>query len=152
MGTCSIFGHADFRATKTESEKLKEIIIDCIKNKNITNFYVGDKGNYDVFSTKILNEVKTIYPYINIYLIIHKYREKITPEDKSFRDKYYNFVIYPNLENTPPKFAISKRNKFMIDNSNFVIFHVDYIHNISKFLNYTIKKKIDFINLGKYNG
>lgn len=40
--------------------------------------------------------------------------------------KIFDSTLYPNIENTPPRFAILKRNKWMIDNSNFLIAYVKH--------------------------
>lgn len=38
----------------------------------------------------------------------------------------YDGTIYPDLEYVPKRFAIVKRNEWMINNSNFLIAHVKH--------------------------
>ena len=59
--------------------------------------------------------------------------------------------IYPDIEKTPPRFAIVKRNEWMINNSDFLIAYVE--HNwggAAKTLEYAKKKKhIKTINIAQ---
>lgn len=60
----------------------------------------------------------------------------------------YDEIIYPAIEKTPPKFAIIKRNKWLIDNSNLLIACVKYSWGgAAKTLEYAKKKKIKIINI-----
>ncbi|MEG1529959.1 MAG: hypothetical protein RR405_06335, partial [Clostridia bacterium] len=40
--------------------------------------------------------------------------------------KLYDEIIYPELEEVPYKFAISKRNEWMVDNADLVIAFVNH--------------------------
>ncbi len=133
-----------------DEKKLKNAIIEVIENKNINKFYLGNNGIFDSKCRTILEDLKTLFN-IEIYVVLsyfphNKYN---TSENKNYSNKI-NFV-YPDNEFVPPKFAISSRNKWMINNSSFIIFYIDYIHNANKFLELAKKKNKKFINLGKLN-
>ncbi len=70
------------------------------------------------------------------------------------KKKYYNqsFTIFPEiLDKTPKKYAIIKRNKFMIDKSQFLICYVNNsFTNAYDFLEYAERKGLKIINLGEY--
>ena len=57
-----------------------------------------------------------IIPYISL-----SYQEKI----KYLKD-YYDEIIYPPLENIPSKYAIIKRNEWMIDQADLLIAYVKH--------------------------
>ncbi|MBR2735488.1 MAG: DUF1273 domain-containing protein, partial [Clostridia bacterium] len=40
--------------------------------------------------------------------------------------KRFDDTLYPEIEKTSPKFAIVKRNEWMIDKSDFLIAYVEY--------------------------
>lgn len=66
--------------------------------------------------------------------------------DADFYKKFDN-TIYPEIENVPPKFAIIKRNEWMIDKSDFLIAYVE--HNCGgayRTLGYVKNKKDISIN------
>ncbi len=58
--------------------------------------------------------------------------------------------IYPNLETVPPRLAILKRNKWVINNSDFLIAYVQNDWSgASKTLKYAMRKRnnIEIINI-----
>ncbi len=119
---CTFFGH---RLILAEIKPLLEKeIIDLIENHNVNVFYVGNKGSFDVMVYETLQKISSTYPHIKYYVVL-AYLPQKTPVYT-----YYNFsdTIYPSvLERTPPRFAISKRNKWMIEKSDFVITYVEHI-------------------------
>lgn len=150
MNACSFFGHRDFLADEETTKKLKETITDLIINKNITNFYIGARGMFDSFCLQCLKELKKSFPQIKIILIAENLAKISNEVEKTHIERTYDEVIYPSLENCPPKYIISHKNEWIINNSNFIIFYVNYSWGgASKFLDMARKKHKDYINLGR---
>ena len=120
--TCTFFGHRD--AGKEIEPKLREVIVNLIEKQNVTNFYVGNNGQFDFFVRKNLKALQKLYPQID-YAVVLAYM----PREKKETEFYdYSDTIFPDgLENVPPRFAISKRNEWMIKNSDYVVTYVKYI-------------------------
>ena len=115
---CTFFGHAD--AKEEIIPALRKEIINLIENKNVDTFYIGNHGHFDFYAETVLKELSEIYPHIK-YSVVLAY----LPRGK--QGEYYDFsnTIYPEgIEKAPLKYAIIKRNKWMIDNSDFVITYV----------------------------
>lgn len=111
---CTFFGHRD--APQGIEDTLRKILLDLIKNKKVSMFYIGNQGNFDFMVKKVLKELGAKY-----YIVIPYMPTKTDPLD-TFD---YSQTIYPDgLENTPPKFAISKRNMWLIEKSNVVVTYV----------------------------
>ena len=120
--TCTFFGHRD-TDDKIE-EKLIEILEDLIKNRNVTNFYVGNNGHFDFLVRKNLKALKEKFNHID-YAVVLAYMPR---EKKEFNLDDCSDTIFPDgLESVPPRFAISKRNEWMIENSDLVVTYVKYI-------------------------
>lgn len=121
MSSCTFFGHKN---TPEQTEKiLLTILIDLIENKNVDMFYVGNNGSFDNMVIKNLKILKLDYPHIK-YAIVLAYM----PNEKA-ESRYddLNYTIYPEgLENTPPKYAIVKRNRWMINMSDYVVVYVKH--------------------------
>ena len=152
MKLCTFTGHAIlYDDEKIIKQKLKKEIIDLIENEEVTTFYSGGKGDFDFLCAKTLKEFKKYYPYIKSYLIL----SYIPKEKDSYKSLLYNEMfdesIYPDIEKTPPRFAISKRNEWMINNSDFLIAYVDHSWGgAAKTLEYAQKKKhIKIINIAQ---
>ena len=83
--TCTFFGHKD---TPDEvKDKLRQTIITLIEEKGVTNFYIGNHGNFDRMVLSVLKELSKLYPQIR-YSVVLAYLTQNTNED-------YSNTIFP---------------------------------------------------------
>ncbi len=62
----------------------------------------------------------------------------------------YDSVVYPGIEDKPPKFAITYRNRYMIDKADLVIAYINHEWGGAyKTYSYAKRKGKRIINLGK---
>ena len=65
-------------------------------------------------------------------------------------DKLYDYSLYPPIEKTPLKFAISKRNKWIVNEADLIIAYVSRNYGGAySALKYAEKLKKKIINLAK---
>ena len=64
-------------------------------------------------------ELKERYPQIRSVLVLAYLNREIDTE-------HYDETTYPPLENVPQRFAISKRNQWMVDRADTVIAYVTH--------------------------
>lgn len=122
---CTFAGHTKVYCAESIKIKLKKEIINLIENHGVTIFYNGGKSNFDRICAACVKELKNKYPFIKSYLIL----AYIPGKQNQFYDNFYkNFdgTFYPGIEKIPTKFAIIKRNEWMIDKSDFLIAYVDH--------------------------
>ena len=63
-----------------------------------------------------------------------------------FFDCVYN--VYPPIEKTPPRFAISKRNEWMMANADLIIAYVNHTYGGAyKSLGIAVQRKKKIINI-----
>lgn len=138
MSSCTFFGHKD--CSQSILERLCKEIENLIVNNDVSTFYVGTQGNFDIFAYKALTMMKKKYPNINIYRVLAympKYSENLD-----------NSIIPEGLELVNPRYAISVRNKWMIEHSEYVIYYVT--HNFggaSKFVEMARRKNKKMIGV-----
>ncbi len=139
----TFFGHSD--TPQCIDSKLKNVLINLIENEDATMFYVGNNGNFDVIVRNTLKSLKSVYPQIN-YAVVLSYMPTRKPEHQ-YKD--YFDTIYPDIfENVPPRFAISKRNKWMIEQCDLVITYVNStVGGAYKFKKLAEKRGKKIINL-----
>ena len=87
-------------------------------------FYVGNQGNYDFLVRKILRELKTEYPFIR-YAVVLAYMP--CEKDCSAYEKCVETIYPEELAGVHPKYAIAKRNRWMIENSDYVVTYITHI-------------------------
>ena len=116
--TVTFFGHRD--APKEIEPTLRTTLIDLIENKNVTVFYVGNNGNFDIMVHRQLEDLSRTYPIT--YNVVLAY----LPTTKSEYDDYTNTILPEGIETAPKRFAISWRNKWMIEQSDIVVTYVTH--------------------------
>lgn len=84
-------------------------------------FYVGNQGKFDAIAASVLADLKIIFPHINYYIVL----AYLPTKSDNYNLRNYDVTIYPEgLERVPPKYAIIKRNAWMIDQADYVVTHV----------------------------
>lgn len=144
MQSCSFIGH---RNCPIETKnKLKETVKELIIEKNISKFYVGTQGDFDKIVYDILCEFEKEY---NIELIV------VLAYLNHTNNEYFDNkkTIFPDiLTKTPIKYAIRKRNTFMIDNSDYLVTYMNSpFSNTYTNIEEAFKKKKTIINLGEFD-
>lgn len=139
---CTFFGH---RETEQEvSSKLTSILADLIENKNVDVFLVGNNGNFDAIVKTSLRNLSNVYPHIK-YFVVLAYR----PIEKSKNPSFdFSDTIYPDvLADTPKRYAIDRRNRWMIDKSDYVVTYVKYHGGAAKFKTLAERRGKTVINI-----
>ena len=85
---------------------------------------MGNHGAFDRMAINALRVLSEKYPKIKYYVVI-----AYVPQDKERLGLNENdSTIYPDcLDKTPPKYAIIKRNNWMLRKSDYVIAYVTHI-------------------------
>jgi len=121
MVVITFFGHADF----VEKDIFRIQIIENIRalagNEKV-EFYLGGYGNFDLFALKCCRDYKKQYKNCKINLIV-PYLTGLTKE--KVNADYYDEIIYPALEDVYPRFAICKRNEWMVDKADVIITYLN---------------------------
>ncbi len=111
---CSFFGHRDVQV-KLE-EKIEENVVRLITKYGVNTFLVGNQGNFDYVVQKVLKKVKGKFPEIECDVVLARLPGKVK------KSPLEHPTIFPAiLENVPPKFAVDRRNHWMVEKSDFVI-------------------------------
>ena len=140
--TVTFFGHKD--TPKEIEPTLRSTLIDLIENKNVTVFYVGNNGDFDTMVRFQLEELSHTYPIT--YSVVLAY----LPTKKSEYDDYTNTILPESIETKPKRFAISYRNKWMIQQSDIVVTYVTHsFGGAAQFKNTAERKGKTIIELSK---
>ncbi len=117
MKTCTFFGHGD---TPSDIQpRLRETVEDLILHHGVTLFYVGNQGNFDAMTRCVLRELQQKYPKIRHAVVL----ERLPGKPSEYED--YSDTMFPEgLELAHPRYAIAKRNEWMLAQSEYVITYV----------------------------
>lgn len=127
-------GHRQIQEPEEVKAWLNETVEQLIL-EGADRFYLGGYGRFDVLAAAVVNERKKQHPGIRSVLVLPY-------PDLTFDAGSYDETVYPPLENVPRRFAISKRNEYMVDRADVVVAYVIYsFGGACKTLSYAQRKK-----------
>lgn len=120
MAIAAFFGHKDYNYGEF-ADLLNKIIINLIKNCNVTEFFNGNRGAFDRMCAMSVHKLKLKYPQIKNTLVLSY------PPDKNFVMPYYfDESVYLLEQPHPIKFAIWYTNRLCVDAADYIISGVRY--------------------------
>ena len=118
-----MFGHRDFDKHLLLDKYLPIVLRKIIESKDFVEVFVGRNGEFDIYAASVFKrlqrdvgrescEIICVLPY--------------TYKDIDLFARYYDSVIIPEcLSDAYPSSAITKRNKWMVENSDLIICYVE---------------------------
>ena len=119
MPSCTFFGHRD--CPEGIKPKLRDTLLGLINNQGVDMFYVGHQGQFDGLVHGLLKELQQEYPSVN-YAVVLAYM----PSQKREYDDYSDTMLPEGIEAVHPHYAISWRNKWMLEQSDFVVTYITH--------------------------
>ena len=109
--------------------------------------YTGGYGAFDRFAARCVKDAQTTAKNIRNCLVV-PYLTVSLQKELNEQDGFFDEVIYPALENVPPKYAILRRNEWMVERANLVIGYItNNFGGAAKTWQYAKRKGIPLINL-----
>ena len=113
---CTFIGHRDTPNSLMES--IKKAIIELINN-GIKDFYVGNNGRFDFLVQTALAEISKTNSAINCRIVLSYINEMAISGNQEL-------TVFPEeLSSVPKRFAISKRNEYLLKKSSVIICYVN---------------------------
>lgn len=138
MKTVTFCGHKEVNSAEDVKEWLRKTVESLIL-RDADTFLLGGYGGFDLMAADVVWEAKKSHPQITSVLVIPYI-------DRKFSSKKYDETLYPPLEKVPKRFAISKRNEWMVRQADVVVSYV--LHSwggAAKTLEYAERKKKEII-------
>ena len=118
-------GHRDFVET-AEAENQLTMFLEKYARENVRLVcYNGGYGNFDYFAAKCVQRMQEQYSNIRNCLVLPYIDQPFLDRIAVFTNRF-DETIYPPLESVPRKYAIIRRNEWMVDSADVVIACVTY--------------------------
>ena len=151
MTVCTFAGHREVYQANI-SDKLDEAISKIVESDDSFRFLAGGMGAFDGMCSSAVCRAKRKYPDKQITLeLVLPYLTKELNKNKDYYESSYDDVIVPiELAGTHFKSATTKRNRWMVDKSDWLVAFVyrDFGGAYTT-LRYAEKKGLQIINLAK---
>lgn len=106
-------GHSKIQRPEKVKMWLNEVIEGLIF-EGADCFYLGGYGQFDALAAAAVKEQQRQHPQIRSVLVLPYL-------DRSFDTAIYDETVYPPLETVPRRYAILRRNEYMVDAADVVI-------------------------------
>lgn len=109
-------GHRDV----SQSDDVRTWLENCVESlirEGATDFYLGGYGSFDNMAASVVWKLKEKYPDICSVLVIPYLNRDIDTSR-------YDLTTYPPLETVPKRFAITRRNEWMVRAADVVVAYV----------------------------
>lgn len=150
---CTFAGHSCVYSS-SGGQSLEREIEAFLSDADSAVFYVGGMGDFDYMSAAAVRAAmkRHMDKKIQLYLV-EPYMHSGLNRDKEFNEDHYSGIIIPQeLIGINPKAAITKRNRWMVDQSELLIAFVQRdFGGAYETMKYAIKRRIHVINLAGEN-
>ena len=138
--TCCFFGHRD--TPSHIADQILPLLRRLVEERKIERFLVGNEGGFDKMVASSLAEIKKEHPTVRCSIVL-----AYMPTTKS--EPLPLETIYPEgLENVPKRFAIDRRNRWMLKQSDMTVCYVrNSIGNAARYLEIAQKNGKTVVNL-----
>lgn len=116
--TVTFCGHRTIDRPTEVKSWLEEVARSLILQGS-NKFLLGGYGAFDLMSAHVVHALKAEFPNVESTLVLAYLS---TDTDLHL----YDNSLYPPLENVPPRYAISRRNRWLIENSDVVVAYVQH--------------------------
>lgn len=140
-------GHAQYTESKEDEQKILSLFAEIIGDR-YAELYLGGYGSFDAFARKCGKQYQQAHPNIRLIFITPYITVEYQRNHLDHLKDLYDEILYPNLENKPLKFAISYRNKWMIEQADFVVAYITHAWGRAfQTYKHAIRKKKPLYNL-----
>lgn len=144
-------GHSSMQVSHDLLRKIQKTIIENTDSGETVTFYCGGYGDFDIHCASVCRSLKSHIPQCEVVFVTPYFTPSQQAKLKNYVDTgLYDSTLYPPIEETPPRFARSKRNEWMISKADLVIAYVSHTYGGAyQTLQFARRKKKRVINLAE---
>lgn len=120
--TVALFSHREIEDLRLLEHRLVPIVSELLRENAYVGFLLGRNGEFDEYAASVIKGVQRQHgkECCELSLVL-----PYTVSDIQYYEKYYDSIIIPEcVYRTHPKAAITLRNRWMIEQSDLIIFYV----------------------------
>ena len=111
-------GHDNVPDIDKVREWLRHVLDQFLYEENVI-CYLGGYGGFDRLAASVVREKQKGNPSAQAVLVIPYLNKK-------YDESGYDYTLFPPLESVPPRYAISKRNEWMVAQADVVVAYVTH--------------------------
>lgn len=100
---------------------LRDELERLVKEQSVTEFFTGGMGEFDALFARVVRSMKRNDPRLRLVLVLPYLTRQIATEKAWYECQYDEILIPAELDGVHPKKAITQRNYWIVDHSDFVV-------------------------------
>lgn len=144
---CCGFGHRI--VLMNVDTALRKALHDLIENQGVTRFLAGGMGEFDELFARTVCSMRGEYPQIQLCLVVPYLTKQLNDQRELLSFLYDEIILPAELDGANKKAAIPLRNRWIVDNSDFVIsaVHRDF-GGAYEAVAYAVRQGVPIIKIG----
>jgi len=118
-------GHAKFSKTGEYEQKILAFLEKKVGDQP-ADMYLGGYGSFDSFAYDCCKKYKEIHPNISLVFVTPYLTIDYQKNHLDYQKTRYDSIIYPEIEDKPKRYAITYRNKYMVEKADYVVAYVSH--------------------------
>ena len=121
----AFFGHSNYLRRSED----KRVILDILESKlhcSPCDFYLGEYGGFDNLAYECARSYKDRSPTSKLIFVTPYLSESYQKNHLAYQEKRFDLILYPEIEKLPLKFAITYRNKWIVEHADIIITYVTH--------------------------
>ena len=117
------FGHAECNISTELNQRLNLLLQEYVKTE-ACEFLFGSYGRFDDAAFICVKNLTSAYNIVKSFVtpyITESYQVRL-----EYARHIYDQIIYPEIEKVPYKFAITARNKWMVEQCDLIICYINH--------------------------
>ena len=147
----TFFGHSDFSKAHEYEQTVLRVFEERIGDASAELYFDG-YGAFDAFAYHCGKIYQKTHRNVSLIFVTPYMTESYQKTHLFYQKARYDAIIYPTLENVPLKFAISKRNRWMVECADLVITYITHSYGGAyQAYKFAKARQKELLNLSKIN-
>ena len=118
-------GHAQFSKSEEYEQKLLAFLEERVGNRP-ADMYLGGYGDFDSFAYDCCKKYKKNHPNISLVFVTPYLITDYQHNHSQYQETKFDSILYPEIEDKPKRYAITYRNKYMVEKADFVVAYITH--------------------------
>ena len=118
-------GHASYVQKQGDEEAMLALLEEVIGD-DPAELYLGGYGAFDAFAHRCGSKYRDTHPNVKLIFVTPYITESYQKSHLEPVKPLYDAIVYPPIENVPFRFAISHRNKWMVEQADILIAYITH--------------------------
>ena len=118
-------GHARFSKSEEHEQQILAFLEEKIGDQP-ADMYLGGYGSFDSFAYDCCKKYKETHPSVSLVFVTPYMTIDYQKNHLNYQNARYDSILYPEIEDKPKRYAITYRNKYMVEKADYVVAYVSH--------------------------